>query len=167
MSVNVFTEWMPGQGPREAAAKLAALEISIRVGGFRQPLKRSVDEVLSVQIKRNFDTESAGGRPWPKLSQSTVAIKSREGRNNGILKRTMELRNTATTPSRFKISKDEAIYNMPRFAFYGVFHLTGFYNHRSNTFVPARDWLALSPDATSKVAAIFDDWVESKIKAVF
>ena len=160
MSVNVTWEWDPVRGPKLAAAKMAALEISIRAGGFRQPLQRSIREVLIPELEHQFDV---GGDPrWAPLHEVTIEKKQRLGRDNGILQETMKLRKAVTAQERWRVRDDEAMFmGLPGYAYYGMYHLSGTVN-----MVP-RDWARWSNDTISRVATVFDDWLDDKIKAVF
>lgn len=160
MSVGVFWEWDSVMGPKLAATKMATLDISIRAGGFRQPLQRSIREVLIPELEHQFDV---GGDPaWAGLAEVTIEKKQRQGRNNGILQETMKLRKAVTAYDRWRVRDDEAIFSgLPGYAHYGVYHLSGTVN-----MVP-RDWARWSNNTTFRVAGIFDDWLDDKIKAVF
>lgn len=160
MSIQTYWDWDPIFGPKLAATKLAALEISIRAGGFRTPLERSVREVLIPELEHQFDV---GGDPsWARLEESTVAKKQAIGRDNGILQETFALRKAVTALARWRVRDDEAVFTgIPGHAYYGMYHLTGTQN------MVARNWAQWDNASTDKVAAIFDDWLEQKIKAVF
>ena len=160
MSVQASWEWDPIFGPKLAAQKLAALEISIRAGGFRAPLERSVREVLIPELEHQFDV---GGDPsWARLEESTVAKKQARGRDNGILQETYALRKAVTALARWRVRDDEAVFTgVPGHAYYGTYHLTGTQN------MVARNWAQWDSASINKVSAIFDDWLEQKITAVF
>ena len=160
MSVSVTWEWDPVMGPKLAAYKLAALEISIRAGGFRQPLQRSIREVIIPELEHQFDV---GGDPrWAPLHAVTIEKKQRLGRDNGILQETMKLRKAVTAQERWRVRNDEAIFTgLPGYAYYGMYHLSGTVN------MVQRDWARWSNDTISRVATVFDDWLDDKIKAVF
>ena len=160
MSIQPYWEWDPVFGPKLAAKKLAALEISIHVGGFRTPLDRSVREVLIPELEHQFDV---GGDPsWARLEEPTVTKKQALGRDNGILQETYALRKAVTALARWRVRGDEAIFTgVPGHAYYGTYHLTGTKN------MVARNWAQWDSASTDKVAAIFDDWLEQKIRVVF
>ena len=160
MSVSVHWDWDPVHGPKLAATKMAALEISIRAGGFRQPLQRSIREVIIPELEHQFDV---GGDPsWPPLHDVTIAKKQRLGRDNGILQETMKLRKAVTAQERWRVRDDEAIFTgLPGYAYYGMYHLSGTVN------MVQRDWARWSNNTISSVANIFDDWLDDKIRAVF
>ena len=160
MAVHTYWEWDPIFGPKLAAQKLAALEISIRAGGFRTPLERSVREVLIPELEHQFDV---GGDPsWASLEDSTVAKKQAIGRDNGILQETYALRKAVTALARWRVRDDEAVFTgIPGHAYYSMYHLTGTQN------MVARNWAQWDNASINKVSAIFDDWLEQKIRAVF
>ena len=160
MSIHAYWEWDPVFGPKLAAKKLAALEISIRVGGFRTPLERSVREVLIPELEHQFDV---GGDPsWARLEESTVTKKQARGRDNGILQETYALRKAVTALARWRVRDDEAVFTgVPGHAYYGAYHLTGTQN------MVARNWAQWDSASINKVSAIFDDWLEQKIRTVF
>lgn len=154
--VNIYYDWDPVFGPKLAAAKLDALSISIRADGFRNPLDRSVREVLIPEIKHQFEV---GGDPrWRPLSSETL----RQKRNSRILRESDNLYKAATAYARWKIRDDEATFTgLPGHAYYGMYHLSGTRN------MPQRDWARWSNGSVIKIANIFDNWLDSKIEAVF
>lgn len=160
MSVGVFWEWDPVFGPKLAATKMATLEISIRAGGFRQPLQRSIREVIIPELQHQFDV---GGDPsWPPLEAATVEKKMRLGRDNGILQETYKLRKAVTAFDRWRVRDDEAMFTgLPGYAYYGMYHLSGTVN------MVQRDWARWNNNTVFRVASIFDGWLDDKIKAVF
>lgn len=151
-------EWDDVFGPKLAARKLDALDLSIRAGGFRIPLEQSVRQVIIPEIKHQF---AVGGDPkWAELAEST---KQRKKRNKDrILIETGTLEKAATALARWRIKNDEAIFTgLPGQAIYGNFHLVQGY-HR-----PIRDWARWNNSAKDRIDNIFDAWVLLKIKAVF
>lgn len=159
--VSIWFESDPVFGPKLTAAKLAALDVSIRAGGFRQPLDRSVREVLIPAIEHQFDV---GGDPkWKDTKAITKLNRIRRGNSpTPVLVETGKLKKAATAIGRWRVRDDEAIFTgLPGHAYYGTYHLTG--TMRNN--MPIRDWARWDQGTESKCADIFDTWLDDKIKS--
>ena len=159
--MTVFIEWDVVSGPAVASAKLAALGVSLRAGGFRKPLQRSVREVLVPEIERQF---AVGGDPkWPDITDSTKETKMRRvGHTYPILVETGRLKKAATALARWHVKNDEATFTgLPGYAAYGTFHVTG------TKYMPQRNWANWRDNTGDAVHQVFDEWVEEKIGAIF
>lgn len=104
--------------------------LGLNLRSFKEPLERSVREVMIPSITRNFDEE---GRPaWEPLSESTVNIR---GTSGPILNRTGALKEAATSFSIWSIGETSAtIRGLPSNVWYGAIHqqgLGGFGKHIS------------------------------------
>lgn len=157
----VFIEWDVVSSPAVASAKLAALGVSLRAGGFRVPLQRSVREAVIPEIERQF---AVGGDPkWPDITDSTKETKMRRvGHAYPILVETGRLKKAATALARWHVKNDEARFTgLPGYAAYGTFHVTG------TKYMPQRHWGNWRDNAGEAVHQIFDEWIEEKIGATF
>jgi phage gpG-like protein len=89
------------------ARRIDALGMDIR--SYREPLKRSIQQVISPSIGRNFAT---GGRPaWEPLSPDTLEIQQRISGigQHAILVKTGHLQAVAQQLSIWTITRDSAI----------------------------------------------------------
>jgi phage gpG-like protein len=105
------------------AAKIDRLGMDIR--SFREPLTRSIKEVMIPSFRKNFD---AGGRPsWEPLSDSTLEIRSRLGTGTQMLKQSGRLEKAATSFNIWKVSTTSAIIlRLPERVWYGKLHQAGY-----------------------------------------
>ena len=73
-AIHLGIDWYPS--PFVVAAQFDALGVSVR--SFREPLKRSIQQVLSPSFQKNFDV---GGRPpWKALSEAANKLRvAKEG----------------------------------------------------------------------------------------
>lgn len=127
------------------------------VKSFKEPLTRSVREVINPSIATNF---AVGGRPpWTPLSPLTVFKKG----HATIL---IESGRLAKVAPQMKSWSIDGIAGEARLdsvsAPYGVYHQNGFYNVRTGTFVPAREWAVIQEQDAEKVEEIFWEWLEER-----
>jgi phage gpG-like protein len=96
--------------------------LAIDIRSMREPLTRSVRDVMVPSIRTNFDV---GGRPgWDPLATSTVM--RRGGRAEPILVRKGALRRGVTTISVWTITQTAAtIKDLPDRIWYGKVHQSG------------------------------------------
>ncbi len=145
--------------PTILATKIATFQYSIR--SFREPLDRSVRQVMIPGIQDSFDQEGPG---WEPLADSTRRIKQKLGLNRGILRRTGALERSATRLARWNITSYMAYFGaLPPNVRYGYPLDSGFINARTHTFVPAREFIKFDSDQRELVADIFDSWVDERI----
>lgn len=153
-----YVQWDENLNPKLWANRLEVLEISIRRGGFRQPLLQAAEQVLAPGITYQFQV---GGDPaWSELKESTKERKERGGWPDRKLVRTGKLERAASVKSRWHISNDTAQFNldgMPATVQYGMYHLTG------TKHMEPRPWLRFRDDTIDRVAPIFDEWLSAKI----
>jgi phage gpG-like protein len=159
------------------ATKLDKLGMDIR--SFREPLKRSVQQVAIPSIRVNF---IKSGRPrWAELAPSTVAQKGGYMKpliRTGALMRTMGYLNIWT------LTKDRAfIADLPSSIWYGKVQqngggggsrrspgvlnpLTGKRGPdiiESGGGIPARPFVMLQDSDIPKIHKVFDDWLAERI----
>lgn len=141
------------------ATKLSAFQYSIR--SFREPLDKSVREVMVNDIKHQFAV--GGDPPWAELADSTREVKEKMGLNRGILIRTGALERAATQISQWKVTSEMAYFaGLPSGVSYGYPLDSGFMNARTGTYVPAREFIRLDDNQRNKIADIFDKWVDGR-----
>jgi phage gpG-like protein len=116
----VSIDWSPT--PVILAASYETLGVMVR--SFREPLKRSVQQVMAPSIRKNFDVE--GRPPWQALSDVTIDIRAREGFSSGpILTRTGRLKKVAGQLNIWTIDTEKAFVSDLRNASYGIVHQGG------------------------------------------
>lgn len=96
--------------------------MGISISSFKEPLTRSVKEVIIPSIRQNFQAE--GRPPWDALADDT--IKLRGGSAHPILERTGALRRGATQFNIWSIGDTSAaVKGLPNSVWYGVVHQAG------------------------------------------
>lgn len=141
----------------EPPTYLLAQEISFFAGtirSFREPLERSVREVVGPSIRENFDV---GGRPpWAPLSERTLLIKSQIGAPDDPLIRTGLLRRVAGQLNTWYFGQTEAFVTQFKGAEYGAFHETG------TKYMPARPFMTIQPEDRDKIESVFERWLTER-----
>lgn len=155
------------------------------VRSFKEPLKRSVQQVLAPSIRKNF-VDSGRPDPWAPLTEKTKKTKRRDGygRNaNKILKRTGRLQRLASTLSIWDIDglNGEAVLNPPSEIFYGAIHQAGFelvnikekVNKKTGNVsfdtsiggLPARPWALIQDEDVNEIERVFEEWINERVEA--
>jgi phage gpG-like protein len=116
--------------------------LGIDIRSMREPLTRSVRQVMVPSIRKNFDS---GGRPaWEPLAPSTIARRNFSAWP--ILVRKGKLRRGVTTISVWTITQTAAtIKDLPDRIWYGKVHQAG-YSGGNN----ARDWFSAYKEAARR-----------------
>jgi phage gpG-like protein len=167
-----------------SARKLDKLGIDIR--SFREPLKRSIREVMVPSIRQNFDS---GGRPaWVPLHDFTVKKKKGDARP---LIRTGSLRRVATQMNIWTIDTEKAmVTDLPQSVWYGKVHQAGYEGNAGgastkqlvNTAtgaiieiedegeagsgaIPARPFIVMQNEDVNNIDRVFTDWLGERIAA--
>jgi phage gpG-like protein len=114
-----------------SARKVDKLGLSIR--SFREPLKRSIQQVMIPSIRKNFDAE---GRPsWQQLAPATV---KRRGSSHPILRQSGALAQVATQLNIWTIDTEKAyIRDLPESVWYGKVQQAGFQGTRQESALVA------------------------------
>jgi len=169
MSTSITVHFEPSVGI--LARKVDKLGQDIR--SFREPLMRSVREVVIPSIQMNF---AKSGRPrWADLSEDTWKQK-RAG--SKILVETGNLRNGMKALSLWHIDKEKAlIADLPQSIWYGKVHQSGyggaemFHDPVTGSTVnvggsgaPARPFIMLQSEDVEKIDVIFNEWLEMRIQ---
>lgn len=121
-------------------------KFAMDIRSFREPLKRSVQQVMIPSFKQNF---TVGGRPerWQGLSKSTI---TRRGSTGPILVRSGKLRRGVTTLNIWSITPSAAtIRDLPSRIWYGKVHQAGFGGREGNHF-GSGNWFAKYERAARK-----------------
>jgi phage gpG-like protein len=155
------------------------LGLSIR--SFREPLKRSVQQVMAPSFAQNFDQ---GGRPtpWEPWSDSTVEIRSNFGvQGDKVLVRSGRLRRVVQQLNIWSITPASAtIKDLPHSVWYGKVQQAGmditlkggpnvgtiFQGVRITApeiSIPARPFIMFQDEDYEKVDAVFSLWLQEKI----
>lgn len=133
-----------------AAGRVAKLGLDIR--SFREPLLRSIREVMVPSIRRNFDE---GGRPaWEPLADDTV--ERRDGESEPILVRSGSLRRVASQINIWDITTTSAVIrDLPQAVWYGKVHQAGYEGNSMAALVKKHsgDVVAASAAHTAKITA--------------
>jgi phage gpG-like protein len=167
-----------------SARKLDKLGLDIR--SFREPLRRSVKEVMIPSIRMNFD--SGGRPPWEGLAGKTIY---RKGGSTKILVTTGALQRVATQLNIWTIDSEKAlISNLPQSVWYGKVHQAGYgggtqqkkvriknvatgqwdefteSGAESGTgAIPARPFIVMQNEDIMAIERVFSDWLGEKIAA--
>lgn len=130
---------------------------SYGIRSFREPLTKSVREVVIPSIRNNFAAE---GRPgWAPLAPSTVL--SRQGASGPILNRTGRLLKVATQFNIWTYTKDSAqITGIDSRVKYGKYHQGG------TRKMPARPFIVLQDEDEEQIERIFAEWVDDRMRRV-
>jgi phage gpG-like protein len=102
------------------AARVDRLGIDIR--SFREPLKRSIQQVMAPSFRTNFDV---GGRPdsWDPLAEYTV---EERGSSQPILVRSGRLKKVVQQFNIWSIDREKAaLTDLPQSVWYGKVHQAG------------------------------------------
>lgn len=162
---GISMQWV-GSTPRMMASDFDKLGVNVR--SFREPLKRSIQQVLAPSFQHNFDV---GGRPtWRPLTDDTVTRKQRLGYSPDPLVRTGLLQRVAGQLNIWEIDRESAqvnVGNLPR-ASYGAVHQLGSEFIAADGFskgVPQRPWAVIQEEDANEVEEVFFTWIEERIDA--
>lgn len=142
-------------------------DIAIALENKRGPLTAS-SEVLQADIRERFDTETdPSGDHWEPWSPNYNPVAQGEspdslGRtfpNIGILQRTGELADVASSSRAIRVSNDTVFYETNMLPNYGLEHEAG--NPERN--LPRRSFLGLSDQAAGVIFATFAEWFDGAV----
>jgi phage gpG-like protein len=169
-----------------SARKVDKLGLDIR--SFKEPLKRSLQQVIIPGIRKQFDVEGRSPR-WPALADGTVR---QRGNAHPILNRTGKLRRTMGYLNIWTIDREKAyIQDLPEKIWYGKVHQSGatfsvrggggynvdtaalskYLNYRGRRLgsskgfetsqgeIPARPFVVLYKKDEVQVQRIFNEWL--------
>ena len=151
---RISYDWIPL--PAVLISDFDKLGLDIR--SFREPLKRSIQEVVGPSMHENF---AVGGRPpWEPLNERTIADKSANGYPEDILVRTGSLGVVAGQLNLWTIDGQEgtAVVNgLPDRVHYGIFHQAG------TRFMPAREWAVIQEEDIDRIVEVFEEWLGERL----
>lgn len=131
----------------------------LQIQSFREPLKRSIQQVLAPSFRKNFEAE---GRPqrWEPLSEATLEIRGSSHPilvRSGLLKRTIQQFNIWTV-DRTKA----ALLDLPQKIWYGKIHQAGYGRRGSGQSraagIPARPFVMVQDEDYEAIDRVFDRW---------
>lgn len=127
------------------------------VKSFKEPLTRSVKEVLIPSIKTNFASE--GRPPWRPLSPLTIFKKG----HDRILHETGKLARVGTQVNAWSIDGigGEARLDGVQLP-YAYYQQGGFWNVRTKTWVGPREWALIQEEDADRIEEIFWEWIEER-----
>jgi len=161
--------------------------LGMNIKSFREPLRRSIKEVVAPSIRKNFDV---GGRPpWPPLAPDTLEIREHVHGRSGTspLVSSGLLRKTASQLNVWTYTTTSAILaGLPEKVRYGGIHQAGYEGKRSSAGgkslkaivakaksgggkgrevppIPARPFVLLQEDDIPKIEKVFIDWMGERI----
>lgn len=118
-------------------------------------------------IVQHFQMESdPSGFPWEDWAES-YAPRAQEFPNIGILRRTDELYEQATSDRAFIISNDAVFYDASVIPERGIWHQEGrplrMTRGGAPNPLPKREFLGLSPETETYIMAAFVDWFDNAV----
>jgi|SRR3954463_13635015 phage virion morphogenesis protein len=133
------------------------------IRSFRDPLRRSVREVMAPSFRRNF---YEGGRPpWEPLQPSTLERRVRAGQGNSPLVATGDLQRAAGQMNIWNFTATSAsIEGLPSHVSYGTVHQLGF-RDRSGAEVPARPFFVVQDEDAQEIDQVFARWIRERLVA--
>jgi phage gpG-like protein len=164
-------------------------KFGMNIKSFREPLKRSIQQVIIPSIRRNFDE---GGRPaWVPLADATIDLRmSLHGSSGGgPLVRSGELRRTMSQFNIWDVNDQRAILaHLPSKVWYGAIHQAGYGRMAKRTSkskirdyltslvdraedegskglnvnIPARPFVVLQENDLDDIYQVFGDWLEER-----
>jgi len=147
-------DWFPH--PTIVASQFYSLAGDLNVRSLREPLKRSIQQVISPAFRDRFLSEGPG---WTPLAEVTQKAKDREGRDEGILRRTNKLYKKAQQLSIWNIDGQQGEARLENLGeqYYGFVHQMG------SEHIPQREWAYLEPKEVDKVQEVFGQWLDERI----
>lgn len=147
-----------------SARRIDTLGLGIK--SFREPLKRSIQQVLAPSFRKNFDAE---GRPdsWESLSDVTVEMRGSAGpilNRTGLLKRTIQQFNIWTVDAQ-----KAALLDLPQKIWYGKVHQAGYGRRGSGQSraagIPARPFVMVQDEDYEAIDRVFERWFLERMVA--
>jgi phage gpG-like protein len=130
-------------------------EFGLDIRSFREPLKRSIQQVMAPSFAENFDV---GGRPpWEELSAGTIARKG----SGEILVDTGKLRNKVGQLNNWVITQSDAqMAQVSGVPFAGVHQFGSPSRH-----IPARPFALMQDEDVTAVEQVFVEWLSERATA--
>lgn len=145
----------------------AILEVDEALDHVEIPLAFAAAEV-GADIRHRFDTETGpDGMPWQKWSPN-YEPKALAFPNIGILQRTGEMADDATSDRAMIVSGDTLWFDWDALPDYAPWHQEGLPDRRTKAGIPnplpARPFAGLSEETRAVIFAIFADWFDRAIQ---
>lgn len=145
------------------------------------PLMAARDLGIADVIENFTGEHDPDGQPWTPWSASYVETGGAD-ESSGILKRTMDLMDSSTSPSAWPITAREVFFDFGALPFYGIFHQLGAQRQSAgkgqsradnlqaiasgvgldpdfgDSSLPARPFAGISTKTTFAIIDIFDAW---------
>lgn len=156
LDIDLQFQFKPSIGIQ--AARLEKFGMDIR--SFKEPLKRSIQQVLAPSFRKNFDME---GRPdaWAPLADYTVEARGSAGpilNRSGLLKRTIQQLNIWSIDTQ-----KAAILDLPAKVWYGKLHQGGYKGTGAATFsFPPRPFVLIQDEDYDAIEAVFLKWLQER-----
>lgn len=168
-NVQVFT-FLPSLGI--IAAQVEKLGLDIR--SFREPLKRSIQQVLAPSFRTNFEV---GGRPsWEPLAPYTI---QKKGGNTRPLIRSGKLMRVIQQLNIWTITPNAAsLQDLPEAVWYGKVHQAGIGTGFSTTIrnaearrqargslanIPQRQFVMIQDQDIEAIDEVFSKWLMERM----
>lgn len=137
----------------------------LQIKSFREPLKRSIQQVLAPSFRKNFE---AGGRPtkWQPLAEPTVQLR---GSAHPVLVRTGLLKQTIQQFNIWTVDRTKAaLLDLPQKIWYGKIHQAGYgYGGRGGQVraagIPARPFVMVQDEDYEAIDRVFDRWFAERM----
>lgn len=185
--------WSYGFEPSIAITTGRVSKLGVDIRSFREPLHKSVKEVMTKSILQNF--EEAGRPPWPDLAESTWESRTRRGWTGGLpLSLTGKLGRGASRINIWTFSTTSAtIRDLPGDIWYGKVHQAGAGSGARSTTsrrtvtkgkggilkwsggrdqdkgsgyvnIPQRQFLLIQPEDHKAIMEIFEKWLDERVR---
>jgi len=156
IDVGLKMEFSPSIGLQAKNVEKFGMDIR----SFREPLKRSIQEVLAPSFRKNFDVQ---GRPtkWAPLAEYTVEVRSNSG---PILERTGQLKRTIQQFNIWSVDSEKAaITRLPSKIWYGTLHQAGHMGLGGSAPLPARPFVMIQdPEDYDDIEEVFARWLQER-----
>lgn len=140
-------------------------KLGINIRSFREPLKRSIQQVIAPSFRKNFQV---GGRPqrWRPLAEYTVEERGNSKPilvRSGMLMRTMQQFNIWTVDTQ-----KAALLDLPPKIWYGKIHQAGYGARGSGQIkaagIPARPFAIIQTADFEKIDRVFVQWLKERME---
>jgi phage gpG-like protein len=131
------------------------LSEDMKVRSLREPLKRSIQQVVAPAFAANFAAE---GRPsWEPLADATVMKK----KGAGILDESGKLRRKVTQLNAWTFDGLRGEAYVSNLDSLGVGY--GYVHQEGAGRTPARPWAMITPQEADKVEEVFGRWIDERV----
>lgn len=155
MAATVTFVWEPD--PMLYAQSVLAVERAL--ADKTAPLVAAT-EIVQADIRERFETETApDGTKWQEWAPSYAPIAEKE--NVGILRKSEELYEAASSTEATVIRGDTVFYNTQTLPHYGLAHQQG--QPERDPPLPARPFLGMSNESEAFIFAAFAEWFDRSI----